>query len=149
MEARNGSASYGNKHKRPNGTLRCARVQIGKREFHQRARSRICQRSDRNADGHKNKEYAEDRVKARYNLIDGKQRCKKIVNKYNDGPYFYVEPFGGEQGQKAGGPHHKYDADHHKQDDSEYAHNVLHRGAQIFSGNFGDTCAVVAHRQHA
>ena len=129
METGNSSTRYRNKHQRPNGALMCAWIQVFERQLHHRTGSAVYHCSNRNADSHQNKENTENRIEACNDLINRKERCKEIIDQYDDCPHFYIEPFRSQQRKKSRRAYHKYDTDHNKQHQSEYAHDVLHRMA--------------------
>ena len=148
METGYGAAGDRDEHKRPNRFLRCRGIQVFKRNFHHRADAVVYHRRNRNADRHKYEEEAENRIKARDDFIDGKQRRKEVVDEDYHRPYFYVEPFRRQKREQACRPYHKDDADHDEQNDAEYAHDSHHDGTQIFSRDLRNTRAVVSYGQH-
>ena len=152
MEAGDRAAGDGDEHEAPN--RRALRMEVCEVAPNFGDGVALGEDAERNTERHNDQADAKHGVDLADDLIDGEEGRNEVIDQNQDQPEHlagedaFAAALGAEQLDEAGGADRKHGADHHEQHHAEYAHDVLHRAAEVDAGDLGDGSAFVALTHH-
>ena len=150
MEAGDCTASNCKEHEGPNGFAGI--VQVLQSQLYHRVIGGVVDGTDNGAaadtERHNDKADAENGIEFANEFIDGEQCCQEEIDEHHNDPELFVECRRGHIGNQTSGTDHKYDADHHEQNNRENAHDLFHTVAKVFAGDLRNRGTVIADREH-
>ena len=108
------------------------------------------QQNDGQGNCHEKHGYGEQRIDFTYNFVNRKQRCDKIVRKYNSAPYINPRQIvAADLTENEGWTINEHGSHHHQQENGEDKHDLFRCLPQIEADNLRKSGTIVSNRQHA
>ena len=152
MEAGDRAAGDGDEHEAPDRSA--LRVEVGKVVPDLGDLIALGEDTQSHAERHNDQADTEQGVNLTDDLVDGQERCDEVVDQDQDQPEQLAghnagaAAVGEQQLDQTGRADRKDRTDHDEQHHAEHTHDVLHRAAEVDTGDLGDGSAFVTLAHH-
>ena len=152
MEAGDRAAGDGDEHEAPDRSA--LRVEVGEVVPDLGDLIALGEDTQSHAERHNDQADTEQGVDLTDDLVDGQERCDEVVDQDQDQPEQLAghnagaAAVGEQQLDQTGRADRKDRTDHDEQHHAEHAHDVLHRAAEVDTGDLGDGSAFVTLAHH-